>query len=130
MSKSLGTHTIVELFDCSKRVLNDPDYLEKTLVHAAERAGATVIKSAFHKFSPHGVTGIVLVAESHLSLHTWPEYGYSAVDIFTCGDKIDNIIAVDLIKEKLQARSISIIELRRGILNIKGDLNYKPGHKI
>jgi S-adenosylmethionine decarboxylase len=80
-----GTHLLVECRGCTPAVLNDPAVLESALRAAAVAIGARVLSAAFHAFSPHGVTGVLLLAESHLSIHTWPEHGYAAVDLFTCG---------------------------------------------
>lgn len=114
--KVLGKHTIVEFYDCNPKQLADLALLERALAIAAESTGASVIKSTFHKFSPHGITGVVIIAESHLSIHTWPEYNYAAVDIFTCGTVMDNHQAIKYLKQVLKARFHSVIELKRGIL--------------
>ncbi|MCD4781819.1 MAG: adenosylmethionine decarboxylase [Candidatus Omnitrophica bacterium] len=110
----MGKHTIVEYFDCNHERLNHIHSLRQIMIAAAQKAGATVIDSLFHGFSPHGITGVVIVVESHLSIHTWPEYGYAAVDIFTCGDNIKNKEAIEYIKEELECRSFEIINVRRG----------------
>lgn len=112
----LGTHIILELKECNRDLLNDLDFVRKALFEAAEAAGAQVVGHAFHKFSPHGITGVVAIAESHLCIHTWPEYGYAAADIFTCGESCDPGKAAQLLIERLQSRDPSIIELRRGLL--------------
>ncbi len=80
----LGIHIIVELHGVNRDLLDDEKRLEEILVKAIEEAGGTVIGKVFHKFSPHGVTGIIGIKESHVSIHTWPEFGYAALDIFTC----------------------------------------------
>ena len=82
---ALGTHLIIELSGCDQRILGDVEQIRGAMVMAAVEAGATIVGQSFHKFSPGGVTGIVALAESHLSIHTWPEHGYAAADIFTCG---------------------------------------------
>jgi len=87
------------------------------MIEAAERVGATVIDDTFHQFVPLGVTGVVAIAESHLTIHTWPEYGYAAVDIFTCGDTIAPRDAVRFLIKKLNARDSTITELQRGLLS-------------
>jgi len=117
--KVLGKHTIVEFYDCNPKQLADLALLERALAVAAESTGASVIKSTFHEFSPHGVTGVVIIAESHLSIHTWPEYNYAAVDIFTCGTVMDNHQAIKYLKQVLEAGFHSVIELKRGILPYK-----------
>ena len=113
---ALGRHLLLELKNCNQEVLNDLDYIRDCLCETAEQIGATVVNQAFHRFSPHGVSGVVLIAESHLGIHTWPEYRFAAVDIFTCGDTIDPGDAIDPLVEKLGAEDHSFMELNRGIL--------------
>ncbi len=113
---ALGKHLLLELKDCNREVLNDLTYLENVFVSAAQEAGATVLGKYFHQFAPQGVSGAVIIAESHLSLHTWPEHGYAAVDIFTCGDTVRTQRAADLLIEKLGSKNPSIMEIKRGVL--------------
>ena len=113
---ALGTHMLLELKDCDKEVLNDLTLLRDSLLSAAKEAGATMVGESFHHFTPQGVSGVVVIAESHLFLHTWPEYGYAAVDIFTCGDTVKPELAAELLIKRLGAKNSSIVELRRGIL--------------
>ena len=110
----LGKHLIIELFDCDSRIISDLKAVEKHLIEAIRLSGATIIRSFFHLFPPDGVSGIVVVAESHFSIHTWPEYGYSALDIFTCGDRIKSKEALNYLKKHLKARNSSTMELQRG----------------
>jgi S-adenosylmethionine decarboxylase proenzyme len=95
-----GTHLLVECRDCNREALNDALALEKALRAAARAIGATVLSATFHAFFPHGVTGVLLLAESHLSIHTWPEHGYAAVDLFTCGEG-DPRAALPVLREAL-----------------------------
>ena len=113
---ALGRHLLLELKTCNEEVLNDLSFLIDCLKEAAVQSGATVVGESFCHFSPQGVSGVVNIAESHISIHTWPEYKYAAVDVFTCGDDVDPEKAARLITEKLGARSHSLIELRRGIM--------------
>jgi S-adenosylmethionine decarboxylase len=113
---ALGRHLLLELKNCNREVLNDLDYIRDCLCETAEQIGATVVNHAFHQFNPHGVSGVVVIAESHLCIHTWPEHGYAAVDIFTCGDTIEPADGIDPLIEKLGARDHSFMELNRGIL--------------
>ncbi len=115
---SLGRHILVEYFDCRNELLNDVPYIEQSMVAAARKADATVINSTFHHFSPFGVSGVVVIQESHLAIHTWPEYGYAAVDLFTCGDTVDPWIAYNELKRLLEAKSGSSIEMLRGQLGL------------
>ncbi len=113
---ALGRHLLIELKNCNREVLNDVDYLRNCLCETAEQIGATVVNEAFHQFSPHGVSGVVVVAESHLCIHTWPEHGYAAIDVFTCGDAIEPKQSVKLFIEKLGSTDSSFVELERGVL--------------
>lgn len=113
---ALGYHLLLELKDCDRELLNDPGRLEQLLVEAANRAGATVVQKAFHQFNPHGVSGVVIIAESHLFIHTWPEHGYAAVDIFTCGDSVRADTAAEWLADKMGTTNFTMIELRRGVL--------------
>lgn len=115
--EALGRHVLLELRDCNREKLNDLPYLKQHLLAAAEETGATVIGEIFHQFSPQGVTGVVAIAESHICVHTWPEFGYAAVDIFTCGDGFDPTEAAHLLIERLESRDPEIIEVARGAVD-------------
>ena len=119
----LGKHLLLELKGCDKEVLNNIDFLKEALLAAAGEAKATVLGESFHKFNPHGVSGVVMIAESHLVIHTWPEYGYAAADIFTCGDSVQPEKAAETLVEKLGSKDHSVIEMQRGILDTKGGLS-------
>ena len=82
----LGRQLHLELYDCPHSTLDDQQWIESALLACASAIKATVVQSTFHKLSPQGVSGVVVIMESHIAIHTWPEYGYAAVDIFTCGD--------------------------------------------
>jgi len=115
--KSLGNHILVEFMNCSPEVMNDVSKIESKMVSAAQLAGATVINSTFHHFSPFGVSGVVVIQESHLAIHTWPEYGYAAVDLFTCGE-INAWLSFDYLKKSFLAQSYSVVEMKRGSVNL------------
>lgn len=117
MSIALGNHILVEFMNCEPHVMNDVAGIERDMVGAAQKAGATVINSTFHHFSPYGVSGVVVIQESHLAIHTWPEYGYAAVDLFTCGE-MNAWISFDHLKECFGAKSYSAIEMKRGSVNL------------
>lgn len=124
---ALGRHETVEFYDCSESVLNNRDALEKIFVQTARDAGATVIESFFHAFAPQGVSGVVVISESHFAVHAWPEFGYAAVDLFTCGDSIDFKRAVDGLTEGLQSRSVIVSGvLFRGIPDKNGETREVP----
>jgi S-adenosylmethionine decarboxylase proenzyme len=112
----LGRHVLLELYDCNREQLDDLEYLRSTMLSAAEEVGATVIDDVFHQFSPQGVTGVVAIAESHLCIHTWPEYGYAAVDIFTCGESFDPERAATLLIERLESQNPELTQVERGMI--------------
>lgn len=112
----LGRHTIVEIWGINHNLLRDHEMLKQLFIESCIEAGATVLHSHFHKFGEDGgITGVVVLAESHASVHTWPEYGYAAVDVFMCGN-CDPRIAVENIRKKLNGEVIDCITLQRGIL--------------
>ena len=113
---TLGRHLLLELKTCNEAILDDLSFLKGCLNEAAIQSGATVVGESFYHFSPCGVSGVVNIAESHIAIHTWPEYRYAAVDVFTCGNDVDPEKAARWITEKLEAQSHSLIELRRGIM--------------
>jgi S-adenosylmethionine decarboxylase len=96
-------------------MLNEPEVIERAMNEAAEVSGATIVQSVFHMFSPHGVSGVVVVAESHLAVHTWPEYGYAAVDYFSCGP-VDSEAAIRYLQEKFGAERVTTRKIDRGLL--------------
>lgn len=114
---ALGNHILVEFMRCDPNIMNDVAGIERDMVEAARKAGATVINSTFHHFSPYGVSGVVVIEESHLAIHTWPEYGYAAVDLFTCGE-MDAWISFDYLKDCFKSSSYSAIEMKRGSKNL------------
>lgn len=116
---ALGRHLILELKNCDKEVLNNLEYLRKCLCDTAEQIGATVLNNVFHQFCPQGVSGVVVIAESHLCIHTWPEYDYAAVDIFTCGNTIDPVDAVDILVKMLGAKDQNYMVLQRPVVKKK-----------
>jgi S-adenosylmethionine decarboxylase len=125
--KSLGRHLLTEFYSCDREILNDLDRIRKIMEESAITSGASIVKSVFHLFNPHGVSGVVVIAESHLAIHTWPEYGFTAVDIFTCGEEVDPWRAYRYLKEKLRAGSTSTVEILRGKIESDGEgLRHKP----
>jgi spermidine synthase len=120
---ALGNHILVEFMNCDPDIMNDVAGIERDMVDAAKAAGATVINSTFHHFSPYGVSGVVVIQESHLAIHTWPEYGYAAVDLFTCGE-MDAWISFDYLKKCFKSESYSAIEMKRGSVNLLTRIDY------
>lgn len=115
----LGRHILAEFFECDPNVLNNPELVEKYMVEAALECGATIVQKCFHLFAPHGVSGVVIISESHLAIHTWPELGYAAVDLFTCGDACDPKVAYEYLKKRFNSKEGDFKQLNRGILDEK-----------
>lgn len=112
---TMGRHVIAELWGCNADRLNDMQSIERIMVNAALEAGAEVREVAFHKFAPHGVSGVVIISESHLTIHSFPEHGYASIDVYTCGDRIDPNVACDYITKWLGATRLEAIEVPRGL---------------
>ncbi|HHY98394.1 MAG TPA: S-adenosylmethionine decarboxylase proenzyme [Firmicutes bacterium] len=127
MENTLGRHILCEVYGCDPEVLNDVKTIEEVMTNAALRSGAEVREVAFHKFSPQGVSGVVVISESHLTIHTWPEYSYAAVDVFTCGEHVDPVVACQYIFERLRAKDMVASEVKRGILNRHELGSISPG---
>ena len=117
--KALGKHLLVELNGCDPELLNDINIIKDIMLAAAKASGVTVLGESFHQFSPQGVSGVILIAESHLSIHTWPEYGYAGADIFTCGTRVQPEKAAEVIVARLKPRTHSIILMYRGMIDVK-----------
>jgi S-adenosylmethionine decarboxylase len=124
--QALGTHLLVELRECNEELLDDVKKVKEMMVSAAKEAKATVIGAHFHRFSPHGISGVVVIAESHLSIHTWPEYGYAAVDVFTCGDVLQPFVAGIFLAKAFESKSYSIKSHKRGVFPGDNPLPHKP----
>lgn len=117
----------MELRDCNPEILKNLSKVKEALVSAAKEARATIIDVSFHEFNPFGISGMVVIAESHLSIHTWPEYSYAAVDIFTCGDVIKPEVAAHYLIDQFESKNPSVVELKRGIISLS---NEKLPHKV
>lgn len=113
---ALGTHILLDLRACDRDVLNDVAEVRRAMLDAAVAANATIIGESFHAFSTIGVSGAVIIAESHLTIHTWPEYGFAAVDIFTCGAALRPDRAVAVLIERLRCGESKQWEVQRGVL--------------
>ncbi|MFO7173949.1 MAG: adenosylmethionine decarboxylase [Bacillota bacterium] len=125
--KALGRHILAEVYGCDPTVINDVEKVERILVDAALKAGAEIREVAFHKFSPQGVSGMVIISESHLAVHTWPELGYAAVDVFTCGEHVDPWVSMRYICEAFGAQNVTATETLRGIMPEKNSVSNQSG---
>ncbi|WP_200802858.1 adenosylmethionine decarboxylase [Clostridium cavendishii] len=115
--EQLGRHILVEYYNCDKEILKNHEIIEKYMKEAAVRSNATIVTSCFHKFNPWGVSGAVIIQESHLTIHTWPEYGYASVDLFTCGDSVNPWIAFKYLEDVLKAERSESTEVARGLVD-------------
>lgn len=125
--RSLGRHLVLEFYDCKANFLSSPSKVEEVLVGAAKAAKTQIIKTVFHHFNPHGVSGVVVIAESHLAIHTWPEYSFASIDIYTCGQEVDPWKAYHFLKDKFKTKNTTAMELKRGILDLPEEkILHKP----
>ncbi len=113
--EALGRQILVEFYDCDRNVLDDESQIREILLEGVRRSRATIISDTFHTFSPHGVSGVIVIAESHVTIHTWPEHGYAAIDIFTCGDTIDPWVIQKYLERHFRSKNVSSMELKRGL---------------
>lgn len=114
--KFAGTHLIIELWNAQN--LSSLKKIEKILKEAIKACGATLLKIDLHKFSPYGgVSGVAIIKESHLSIHTWPEYKYAAIDVFVCGN-VNPYKAIPVIKKGFKTENIQVAELKRGVFDV------------
>jgi S-adenosylmethionine decarboxylase proenzyme len=114
--RALCQHTLLEFHNCNPDCLKEARTVKKLLCKAVRQGGGTIVKAVFHNFSPYGVSGVVVITESHVTIHTWPEYGYAAVDIFSCSKKLDHAAIRLELKRALSARKVLRRSFRRGIL--------------
>lgn len=113
--QALGRQLLLELYDCDAEAINNLEVVKAAMIEAAKRANATIVDTMFHEFNPFGISGVVVIAESHLAIHTWPEYRYAAVDVFSCGDSLQPQVAADYLVEQFGASRVIPIEIPRGV---------------
>lgn len=106
---------LVEYYDCEPDIINNRDRVREIMLNAAECAKATIVTDVFHTFSPHGVSGVVVIAESHVAIHTWPEHGYAAVDIFSCSPNLNRTMIQNHLEKAFRAGQTTSVDLKRGV---------------
>ena len=116
MKRTLGRHLVADFHGCTAD-LNDPELVMRVLEVACKKANATIVEKTRHHFSPYGVTAVIVIAESHLAVHTWPEYRYAAVDVFTCGDTVQPLVAFEYLKDAFGAEKVVVRDIPRGVLD-------------
>lgn len=114
MVKGIGTHLVLELWGC--RNLNSEAIVEQALRDVAAATDVTLLDLRVYPFTPIGVTGVAIVAESHIMIHTWPEHGYAAIDVFTCGDERDFTGAIEALREHFTPERVQVMRIVRGII--------------
>ena len=112
--KYLGTHLICEYFGCDGKILNDIKTVSASLVSAAQKCNATILRKFFHKFGGQGISGVIVISESHISVHTWPERNYAAVDFFTCSSACNADIAAAYLSKVFKSKKHSVLKIKRG----------------
>ena len=112
----LGKHTLADIYDCKNNSLNNIEDMKKILIDACKEANLHIVDFTFHQFKPYGVSGICTLKESHLAIHTWPEYHFASVDAFTCGNMMDPGVVCNIIAKKLNSNNVVIKNFDRGIV--------------
>jgi len=123
-----GRHVLAEYWGCQADILGDKDLIKARMEDAARAAKATIVFSAFHKFTPTGVSGVVVVEESHLAIHTWPEEGYASADFYTCGDCVPEN-ALGLLQEALRAERTHFLVIDRGMPGATPSFKVRPNEQ-
>ncbi|MDD4602156.1 S-adenosylmethionine decarboxylase proenzyme [bioreactor metagenome] len=126
--KIIGKHIMVDMYGCSFESLDNIDFVKNAMLTAVNEAQMTLLDFTSHKFEPQGLTALALLAESHMSIHTYPELGYAAVDVFTCGDHSRPDKAVSILKGFLKPTKVKTTNIRRGDFGSVTDM--KPKSKV
>ncbi len=113
----MGRHIIAEFSHCDKEILTDIQAIQQAMIEAVQKANAEIREVAFHRFQPQGVSGVIVISESHLSIHTWPELGYAAVDIYTCGEHTNPQLAMEHLATQLKSKAVHQMLIERGLSN-------------
>jgi S-adenosylmethionine decarboxylase len=125
--RSLGRHLLIELYNCDSKILNDVHKVEGIMVDAAKHAHARIVDVVFHTFNPHGISGVIVIAESHLAIHTWPEFNFASIDVYTCGTEINPWRAYNYMAKRFKSKNMTALEMKRGLLQIPAKLlKHKP----
>ena len=112
----LSQHVLLDLYGCDVDLIDDTEYVRKTLVETAQKLNCTILKDTFHRFSPQGVSGVLVIAESHLSIHTWPEQEFAAMDLFTCGDTSQLEAMPRILEKAFKAQRVDFKIYPRGLI--------------
>ncbi len=127
--RTLGTQLLIDLYDCERGLLDNEKAVEKALVQAARAANATVVETVLHRFSPQGVSGVIVIAESHLAVHTWPEHGYAALDVFTCSGRLNPDRIIEELKRAFSAARCESRLVMRGPDEVQCSPTPRPSQR-
>jgi len=116
-TQALGKHLLIEYYGCALEVINREDRIREAMLDAAKRANATIVADVFHRFNPHGISGVVVIAESHVAIHTWPEHRCASVDVFSCSDKMNISVIESYLKDVFRAERSVSTEFDRGLVS-------------
>jgi S-adenosylmethionine decarboxylase len=121
--ETIGRHVISDLWECNANFLDNIEFIEKVMVDAALEAGADIREITFHKFHPQGISGVIIISESHLTIHSFPEHRYASIDIYTCGEIINPHVAAKFLAEHLESKRVESLEIPRGTgkLHVEGE---------
>lgn len=126
MALNVGKHVLVDLHGCNPESLKKVDFIAEAMYEAAKKSEATIVGKFFKQFDPWGVSGVIIIAESHISIHTWPEYGLASVDYFSCSDEPKINLAIEHLKNTLEATRTDEVEVNRGNMQVKRAYSSKP----
>ncbi len=115
---ALGQHHLAEFYGCCVDSINNKEFVRNAMVEAATLAKATIVTDVFHEFNPHGISGVVVIAESHFAVHSWPEHPCVSVDLFTCSDRMEPQLAIDYLAKIFKARDVSVQKVDRGQVSV------------
>jgi S-adenosylmethionine decarboxylase len=121
----IGRHLILELWGCDSERINSIETIQQAITETIEACGATLLDLRVYPFTPIGVTGVAILSESHFMIHTWPEHGYAAVDVFTCGMHTDPAAAVPVLQKHFAPERIQVMEMNRGLI-VQGERAKAP----
>ena len=124
---AIGRQLILELWECDPQSLDAPDTVKRAIKEAVSASGATLVRLLVHRFPGVGITGIAVLAESHMVVHTWPEYGYAAVDLFTCGESADPARSVPALRRRFSPKRVQVTEIERGAGATPGEAEGRAG---
>ncbi len=114
--KILGNHYIIEFYDCKSQLLDNIEQIETCFLLAQKESKANVITNNFHKFEPYGVSGMVIISESHFSIHTWYEHNYQQIDVFVCSEDVKVDIQLEIFKEFFLPSKVNVTKIDRGLI--------------